>query len=61
MTTKLAPMAQDVRWKQRFQNYDRASVLLRQALERGPKVLSPLENEGGFSVLSILSSWREKR
>lgn len=37
---------QDVRWKQRFQNFDRAFGLLRQALERGPDVLSPLEKEG---------------
>ena len=37
---------QDIRWKQRFQNFDRAFVLLRQALERGPAVLSPLEKEG---------------
>lgn len=37
---------QDVRWKQRFQNFDRAFGLLRQALERGPGVLSPLEKEG---------------
>lgn len=39
-------MTQDIRWKQRFQNFDRAFVLLRQALERGPAVLSPLEKEG---------------
>ena len=37
---------QDVRWKQRFQNFDRAFGLLRQALERGPAVLSPWEKEG---------------
>src|ERR1700730_6748936 len=36
----------DIRWKQRFQNFDRAFVLLRRALERGPSVLSPLEKEG---------------
>jgi nucleotidyltransferase substrate binding protein (TIGR01987 family) len=39
-------MDNDTRWKQRFQNFDRALVLLRQALERGPGVLSPLEKEG---------------
>jgi nucleotidyltransferase substrate binding protein (TIGR01987 family) len=39
-------MTADIRWKQRFQNFDRAFVLLRQALERGPTVLSPLEKEG---------------
>ncbi len=36
----------DVRWKQRFQNFDRAFVLLRQALENGPSALNPLEKEG---------------
>jgi len=36
----------DIRWKQRFQNFDRAFVLLRQALENGPEVLNPLEKEG---------------
>ena len=39
-------MSQDVRWKQRLQNFDRAYVLLRQALERGPDALNPLEKEG---------------
>jgi nucleotidyltransferase substrate binding protein (TIGR01987 family) len=36
----------DIRWKQRFQNFDRAFVLLREALERGPDALSALEKEG---------------
>lgn len=36
----------DIRWKQRFQNFDRAYVLLRQALENGPDALNPLEKEG---------------
>lgn len=36
----------DVRWKQRFQNFDRAFVLLRQAMENGPDALNPLEKEG---------------
>jgi nucleotidyltransferase substrate binding protein (TIGR01987 family) len=36
----------DVRWRQRFQNFDRAFVLLREALECGPNGLSPLEKEG---------------
>ena len=39
-------MNSDTRWKQRFQNFDRALVLLREALERGPGVLSNLEKEG---------------
>lgn len=36
----------DIRWKQRFQNFDRAFVLLREALENGPDTLNPLEKEG---------------
>ena len=39
-------MNPDVRWKQRFQNFDRAFVLLREALERRPESLSLLEKEG---------------
>jgi nucleotidyltransferase substrate binding protein (TIGR01987 family) len=36
----------DIRWKQRFQNFDRAFVLLREAIERDPAALSQLEKEG---------------
>ena len=36
----------DIRWKQRFQNFDRAFVLLRNALENGPAALNSLEKEG---------------
>lgn len=39
-------MNPDIRWKQRFANFDRAFVLLREALERGPSALSMLEKEG---------------
>jgi nucleotidyltransferase substrate binding protein (TIGR01987 family) len=39
-------MNPDVRWKQRFQNFDRAFILLREALQRGPDSLSHLEREG---------------
>jgi nucleotidyltransferase substrate binding protein (TIGR01987 family) len=39
-------MSEDIRWKQRFQNYDRAFVMLREALEHGPGVLSLLEKQG---------------
>lgn len=39
-------MSADIRWKQRFQNFDRAYKLLHQALERGPGVLNALEKEG---------------
>jgi nucleotidyltransferase substrate binding protein (TIGR01987 family) len=39
-------MAADVRWKQRFDNFDRAFVLLREVCERGVASLSQLEREG---------------
>lgn len=39
-------MNPDIRWKQRFQNFDRAFLLLREALERKPEALSLLEKEG---------------
>jgi len=39
-------MNPDIRWKQRFQNFDRAYALLREALERKPEALSLLEKEG---------------
>jgi len=37
---------QDIRWKQRFENFDRGFVLLREALARKPDSLSMLEKEG---------------
>jgi nucleotidyltransferase substrate binding protein (TIGR01987 family) len=36
----------DIRWKQRFQNFDRAFLLLRDAMENGPDALNQLEKEG---------------
>lgn len=36
----------DIRWKQRFENFDRSYVLLRSALENGPEALNALEKEG---------------
>jgi nucleotidyltransferase substrate binding protein (TIGR01987 family) len=36
----------DIRWKQRFQNFDRAFTLLSEALKRGPEALNALEKEG---------------
>jgi len=39
-------MNPDIRWKQRFQNFNRRFVLLSEALERGPEALSMLEKEG---------------
>jgi nucleotidyltransferase substrate binding protein (TIGR01987 family) len=40
------PHTNDIRWKQRFQNFDRAFVLLRSALENGADGLNALEKEG---------------
>lgn len=37
---------QDVRWKQRFENFDRAVALLREPIEKGIDTLSDLEKEG---------------
>jgi nucleotidyltransferase substrate binding protein (TIGR01987 family) len=41
-------MATDVRWKQRFDNFDRAFILLREVRERGVASLSQLEKEGAI-------------
>ena len=37
---------QDIRWKQRFQNLDRAVILLREPFDRDVATLSNLEKEG---------------
>ena len=39
-------MSPDIRWKQRFQNFDRAYALLCEALEKGSAPLNQLEKEG---------------
>lgn len=39
-------MVQDIRWQLRFQNFDRAMVLLREPFERDVATLSALEKEG---------------
>lgn len=36
----------DIRWQQRFQNFQRAFLLLREAMELEPDALSQLEKEG---------------
>ena len=38
-------MNQDIRWRQRFENFVRALGLLRDALADGQEKLSPLEQE----------------
>ncbi|MCX7106087.1 MAG: HI0074 family nucleotidyltransferase substrate-binding subunit [Methylococcales bacterium] len=37
---------QDIRWKQRFTNFNRAFLLLREAMENDLATLSQLEKEG---------------
>jgi hypothetical protein len=44
-------MNQDIRWQQRFENFDRALGLLREALADGQEKLSPLEQEGAAQRL----------
>jgi nucleotidyltransferase substrate binding protein (TIGR01987 family) len=39
-------MPPDIRWQQRFQNFDRAVLLLREPIERDVAKLSNLEKEG---------------
>lgn len=39
-------MTEDIRWKQRFSNFERGLALLAEALESGPGGLSALEKEG---------------
>jgi nucleotidyltransferase substrate binding protein (TIGR01987 family) len=39
-------MTQDIRWQQRFDNFERAVVLLREPFERDVTKLSALEKEG---------------
>ena len=44
-------MNQDVRWRQRFENFDRALGFLSKALAGGQEKLSPLEQEGAAKRL----------
>lgn len=46
-------MNSDVRWKQRFDNYDRAFVLLREVCDRGVDTLSQLEKEGAIQRFEV--------
>lgn len=43
---KNALMNPDIRWKQRFQNFEKGFLLLREALENSPSSLNKLEQEG---------------
>ena len=46
-------MNPDVRWKQRFENFDRAYLLLRDALAHGPAALNPLEKSGVAKLFEL--------
>ena len=46
-------MAEHVRWKQRFQNFDRAVILLREPIARGVATLSVLEREGTIQRFEV--------
>jgi nucleotidyltransferase substrate binding protein (TIGR01987 family) len=46
-------MIQDIRWKQRFHNFDRAVALLREPIDRGIETLSDLEKEGAIQRFEV--------
>ena len=46
-------MQSDIRWMQRFDNYDRAFVLLREVCDRGMETLSQLEKEGAIQRFEV--------
>jgi len=46
-------MHSDIRWKQRFDNFDRAFVLLREVCDRGVDSLSQLEKEGAIQRFEV--------
>jgi nucleotidyltransferase substrate binding protein (TIGR01987 family) len=46
-------MNDDIRWKQRFDNFDRAFVLLREVCDRGVDSLSQLEKEGAIQRFEV--------
>ena len=53
-------MNNDVRWKQRFQNFEKAYLLLDEAVHRKMEELSQLEKEGVIQRFEILIelSWK---
>ena len=54
------PVNPDLRWKQRFQSFDRALTLVREAMERGPAALNQLEKEGAIQRFeySLELAWK---
>ena len=53
-------MSNDIRWMQRFDNFDRAFVLLREVYDRGVDALSQLEKEGAIQRFEVAFelAWR---
>lgn len=53
-------MADDIRWEQRFENFDRTVALLREAVEQGVDGLSDLEKEGAAHrfELTLELAWK---
>ncbi len=53
-------MNNDQRWKQRFQNFEKAYFLMSEVIERGIDDLSTLEQEGSLQRFEILIelSWK---
>jgi len=50
---RLLDMSNDIRWKRRFDNFDRAFVLLREVCERDVDSLSRLEKEGAIHRFEV--------
>lgn len=46
-------MNEDIRWIQRFSNFDRAFILLREAFDQGLANLSQLEKEGTIQRFEV--------
>lgn len=46
-------MNSDIRWKQRFDNFDRSFALLGEVCERGVDALSQLEKEGAIQRFEV--------
>ena len=46
-------MNSDIRWQQRFDNFERSLVLLREVCERGIESLSQLEKEGAIQRFEV--------
>jgi hypothetical protein len=45
--------SKDIRWQQRFQNFDRAFLLLREVIDQGCASLNQLEKEGAIQRFEV--------